>query len=72
MEETYSTVNNPFDLFAAGMIESNSSEELLGTTLKCIIGGDLKDGDSFFLQKLSFQWHNRRKRKNDFSKKRYV
>ena len=53
LEETYSTVNNHIDLFAAGIAESDSSNDLLGPTFKCIIRQAvtaLRDGDRFFFQ----------------------
>ena len=53
LEETYGSVSNHIDLFAAGIAESDSSKDLLGPTFKCIIGRaftDLRDGDRFFFQ----------------------
>ena len=53
LEETYSTVNNHIDLFAAGIAESGSSNYLLGPTFECIIRQAvtaLRDGDPFFFQ----------------------
>ena len=53
MEETYGSVSTHIDLFAAGIAESDSSQDLLGPTFKCIIGRaftDLRDADRFFFQ----------------------